>query len=320
MGQVSAAAIYARISSDQEGTGAGVARQVEDCRKLAHDLGWPVAEEYIDNDASAYSGRLRPAYARLLDHIAAQAVDGLLIYHPDRLTRRPKDLEHFLEVADRASLTNIRFVQGSMDLGTGDGLLILRIQVATAAYESANKSRRVRRKLDEVAAKGLPHGGSVRPFGYADDRVTVIPSEAKIIRQLAKRFLAGESLRSLATWMNEQNIPSVTGTSWRSTRLKDILCSPRNAGLRVHRGQIIGPAVWKPIISQEVRDRITARFDEIAKSGRRPARRYLLSGMLRCGRCGTPLYSSAREHTAIRLFVRSGSRRLRPPHRCSRTG
>jgi site-specific DNA recombinase len=36
---VRAAAIYARISSDQDGTSLGVQRQLEDCRKLAADLG-----------------------------------------------------------------------------------------------------------------------------------------------------------------------------------------------------------------------------------------------------------------------------------------
>jgi site-specific DNA recombinase len=53
--KVRAAAIYARISSDVDGSGLGVARQLEDCRKLAESLGWPVAEEYVDNDLSAYS-------------------------------------------------------------------------------------------------------------------------------------------------------------------------------------------------------------------------------------------------------------------------
>jgi hypothetical protein len=48
-----AAAIYARISSDIAGTDAGVQRQVEDCRKFADSLGWPVAGEYVDNDISA---------------------------------------------------------------------------------------------------------------------------------------------------------------------------------------------------------------------------------------------------------------------------
>jgi site-specific DNA recombinase len=52
-----AAAIYARISRDDEGTAAGVGRQVEDCHKLAESLGWEVASKYVDNDISAYSGK-----------------------------------------------------------------------------------------------------------------------------------------------------------------------------------------------------------------------------------------------------------------------
>mgnify|MGYP000662091434 CR=1 FL=1 len=59
-------AIYARISSD-DGTALGVARQVEDCRKLAAELGWQVVDEYEDNDVSAYSGKKRrPAYEAML--------------------------------------------------------------------------------------------------------------------------------------------------------------------------------------------------------------------------------------------------------------
>ena len=46
MARVRSAAVYARISSDQDGTALGVKRQVADCRRLAGELGWPVGEEY----------------------------------------------------------------------------------------------------------------------------------------------------------------------------------------------------------------------------------------------------------------------------------
>jgi site-specific DNA recombinase len=65
------AAVYARISSDQEHLGLGVQRQLEDCRKLPAGRGWTVAEEYTDNNVSAYSGKPRPAYARMLSDLAA---------------------------------------------------------------------------------------------------------------------------------------------------------------------------------------------------------------------------------------------------------
>ena len=73
--------MYARISSDTEGRALGVTRQLEDCRRLADSLGWPVAQEYIDNDLSAYSGKRRPAYEQLLADLANGLRDAVICYH-----------------------------------------------------------------------------------------------------------------------------------------------------------------------------------------------------------------------------------------------
>jgi hypothetical protein len=89
MPDVSAAAVYARIRSDPSGRALGVARQVENCRRLAECLGWRVAQEYVDNDLSAYSGNRRPAYAQMLTDLADALCDAVICYHVDRLTRRP---------------------------------------------------------------------------------------------------------------------------------------------------------------------------------------------------------------------------------------
>lgn len=62
MVEVRAAGVYARISSDPDGTRLGVERQVADCRDLAAAVGWPVAGVYVDNDVSAFSGKTRPGY------------------------------------------------------------------------------------------------------------------------------------------------------------------------------------------------------------------------------------------------------------------
>src|SRR3954451_4788181 len=118
MQNAGAVAIYARISSDSEGTGLGVARQVEDCRRLAASLGWTVAEEYIDNDLSAYDARkVRPAYQRMLADLRDGLRDGVLVYHVDRLTRRPLELEEFIATLDAAKVRHVRFVSGDMNLG-----------------------------------------------------------------------------------------------------------------------------------------------------------------------------------------------------------
>src|SRR5664280_2636329 len=228
---VTAAAVYARISSDVEGGGQGVTRQLEDCRRLAGELGWLVAEEYVDNDLSAYSGKTRPGYERMLADLRDGTRDAVLVYHVDRLTRRPIELEQFVAALDAARVRHVRFVVGDMDLGSGDGLLVA-------------------------------------------------------------RFLAGESLRSLASWLEAEGITTVAGGTWRTPTLRQMLGSPRIAGLRQHRGQVIGPAVWEPIITEQQRDQVLARIDTLSTSGRRSPRRYLLSGLLRCGRCDHVLFLS----------------------------
>ena len=292
---VRAAAIYTRISSDQEGSGLGVERQRQDCQGLADRLGWPVAEVYCDNDVSAYSGKRRPAYVRMLEDVRAGRRDAVVIYHPDRLTRRPVELEEFLQALDAGKVHHVRFVTGDADISTGDGLLMLRIMAAVAANESASKSRRMKRKYQETAERGLPMmGGVSRPFGYEADRMTVNEPEARVIRDLVARYLAGESWRSLTAWTQEQQIQGASGKPWASPALRNMLTSARIAGLREHNGQIVGPAAWPGIITPEQRQAILDLVASRKNSGRRTPRRYVLSGMLRCHRCGGKLFSAAR--------------------------
>ena len=82
-------------------------------------------------------------------------------------------------------MTNVATVTADIDLGNDDGLFMARMFAAFAAKESGRRSARVRRKMQANAAAGLPHGGSLRPFGYDETRMAVVEREAAIIRQLA---------------------------------------------------------------------------------------------------------------------------------------
>lgn len=269
-------------------------RRLEDCRKLAADLGWLVGEEYVDNDFSAFSGKPRPAYLQMLADVASGARDGVLVYDLSRLTRRPRELEEFIEVVDAAKVRHVKFVAGDANLGSGDGLLVARIMGAVAAEESATKSRRVKRKLLQNAEMGLPHGRSLRPFGFDEDAITHRADEAAIIREMATRFVTGESLRSLCTDLDRRGIRTVKGSPWQTHSLRLVLSSPRAAGLRAHNGEVIGKAVWAPILDEDTHRRVLATIESRRVSGRRAPRAYLLSGLLRCGKCGKTLYSSRR--------------------------
>jgi site-specific DNA recombinase len=289
-----AAAIYARISSDPDGQAAGVTRQIEDCRAFAERRCWPVADVYTDNDTSAYSGKRRPEYERMLDDLAAGIRDAVIVYHLDRLHRRPRELEDFLDLCDRTGIRDLACVTGEIDLGTHDGRFHARILGAVARKESDDKSRRLTRKHLELATAGRVSGGGTRPFGYAKDRITVIPQEAAIIEEMAERLLAGDSLRSIAANLNDRGVPTVTGREWTTHSVRQLLYSARISGQREHHSEIVGKASWPAIIKRAHTTRIRALLNDPERRTNRVARKYLLAGLLRCGTCGTTMVSRPR--------------------------
>lgn len=297
--------IYARISQDRAGEGLGVARQLKDCRAEAERRGWPVVAEYVDDDLSAYSGKARPGYKRMLEAIREGEADAVLVWHMDRLHRRPIELEEFAQVCTRAGLDNVVTLNGDVNLANGDGLLMARLLAAVAANESDAKSRRQARKMRELAEQGKPHGGGVRPFGFNGDRSTLNASEADVIAQLAQRLLAGEPLVSLTKWLDETGVRTVTGKPWRSVTVRQLLISPRIAGMREHQGQVIGKAIWPAIIPEATYHQVVALLTDPARRTNRTARRYLLSGLCRCGRCGAKMFT-AYDRGRRRYLCRSG--------------
>lgn len=301
-----AAAIYARISQDRAGEGLGVKRQLADCHAEAERRGWPVVAEFVDDDVSAYSGKNRPGYRAMLEAIREGAVDAVLVWHVDRLHRRPIELEEFVSACTGAGLTDLATVHGDLNLGNGDGLLVARLMAAVAANESDAKSRRSKRKMLELAQAGKPSGGGPRPFGFQSDRVTHDEAEAAVIRDLAARLLAGEPLVSLTQWLQENDVHTVMGKEWRTVTVRNLLMRPRIAGLRVHQGQVIGKAVWPPIITEADHARIVALLTDPSRRTNRTARRYLLSGLCRCGKCGSKMITG-QSRARRRYLCRSGA-------------
>jgi len=208
----------------------------------------------------------------------------------DRLHRHPRELEEFFDVVTAAGIAeNLATVTGEYDLSTGEGRLMARIVGAVARKESDDKSLRLRRKHAELAARGRLAGGGPRPFGFEDDRVTVRPSEAAVVREMAVRVLAGDSLRSVCVDLGSRGVRTSQGNEWGPSGLKQLLMSARISGRREYGGEMF-PAVWPPIIPPEQSDRLRRLLGSRTHSTARAPRRYLLTGgLLRCGRCGAPM-------------------------------
>ena len=300
-----AAAIYCRISQDRTGQGLGVARQEADCRAWAERSGWSVAEVYTDDDLSAYSGKPRPAYRRLLADIGAGRLDGLIVWHPDRLHRSPSELEGFIDVVDRTALPIGTVTAGELDLGTATGRMTARIVGAVARHESEHKSERIRRKALESAELGRPGGGR-RAYGYEADKLTPKEAEAAMIREAASRLLAGDGLRTIVADWNRRGVPTASGRApWGTTTLRTILLSGRIVGMREHHGRMVSKAEWEPILDEVTGMRVRRLLEDPGRSnGGGTARKYLLANMVKCGNCGTVLVArpAIRKGVATRRY------------------
>ena len=317
------AIIYARISRDRVGAGLGVDRQRKDCLELAQRLGLQVVAVYSDNDLSAYSGKPRPGYRRMLADLQTGRATAVLAWHTDRLHRSPRELEEYIDLCERYGVATHTVKAGPLDLATPSGRLIARQLGAHARFESEHQSERARRQKEQMARTGQWMGGR-RPFGYEADGVTVRPSEAAALRQAAEEILAGRSVISIVKEWNQRGITTTAGNRWSITTLRRMLLRARNAGLMEHRGEVVGPAEWPAIIDEPTWRALVAVLGD---PGRRttpgPGRRWLGSGIYECGVCEQE-GNRDRHGRVYRLIAASsgmggkGGRSSVPAYRCSK--
>jgi DNA invertase Pin-like site-specific DNA recombinase len=305
------AAIYVRISRDPDGLRAGVERQEADCRSLCDRHGWEVVAVHVDNDTSAYSGKPRPGYRRLLSDLKRRKVGAVVAWHNDRLHRSPAELEDFIAVVEDTEATVAMVEGGTYDLTSPEGRMSARILGATARYESEHKSARLRRLHLDLAEQGKPSGGA-RPFGY---QITdpwgweVDSTEAELVREAARRVLeVGDTLKGLVNDWNRRGIVTATGGAWNPVGMKRLLVAGRIAGLRTHKGQE-RPAKWPAIVDVTTLDELRAVLsDPSRRTAKSNARTYLLtSGLAVCGfeGCGGAMFARPRAN-GDRCYICAG--------------
>jgi len=286
--------IYTRISLDREGKSESPDRQEQVCRARVEERNWNLVGVYSDPDVSAFKrGAKRPQYERLLKDIKDGVVDCVVVSNLDRLTRGGLSaIGRVLDVLEMRG-GQIVAVDDHLDSSEGAGELIMGVLASIAKKESQNTSARVKAAHRSAASKGRVHSGGSRQFGYERSGV-VIPEEAAIVRELADRIWAGESLRQLAFDLNRRGIKTTQGNQWYSVTVGHMIRSPRLAGLRVYSDgpdrkiRDVFPGDWEPILSQEEHVSLLATMARPLAT-RRSVVRHLLTGLVVCGKCGGAL-------------------------------
>ncbi|UZJ23683.1 recombinase family protein [Rhodococcus antarcticus] len=292
------ALIYTRVSLDRTGDGAAVERQLEACQKLCELRGWTVVGEESDNSISAFSGKERPAWKRVLEALERGTIDVVVAWHLDRMTRSMLDLEALILLAEGKGV-GIATATGDIDLTTDVGRMVARILAAVARAEVERKAARQKLANDQRAAQGKANTAGRRTFGYTREH-ELIEEEAEQIRDAAARVLTGGTVSSITRlWLEAGNTSEGDEPrKWSRQGVKELLLNPRLAGIRIHRGADMGQGEWEPVLDMETHLALKRVLDGPARSvlghtGGREAGT-LLSGILQCEVCDTDMTGSTR--------------------------
>ncbi|MFK4761568.1 recombinase family protein [Microbacterium sp. ZW T5_45] len=303
------AASYARISQKVERD--KVADQHTQNEQHAAARGYRIVARYTDDGISALGHKERPDFERMLADAETGAFAVIVATEEERLARNVEEKLELHAACEVAGVVWDTGRDGYVDPATDSGEFMSTVRAAMGRIESRRKARRQRAASDARAAEGAP---TARPgYGYRREtgRDVVVEAEAAVIREAARRILDGDSLRSIATDFNARGIASPrTGEQarkaerqdlaapppipWQGITLRQMIRRPSLAGLRTHRGKVVGtfnPELHPPIIDEDTHARIEALLTDPNRAqgtgGRTPV--HLLSGLAKCGRCGDTL-------------------------------
>lgn len=324
------AAIYARYSTERQSE-SSITDQLRVCSDYAVRQGWEVGPQYTDEGISGAAFGNRPGAQALEQFALAGSCNVILVTDLTRLSRSSGDLSKFI---DRMRFRKVRIV------GVQDGYDSLsrtaRMQAGLSGIMSeefrAMIADRTRSALSIRAEAGQSTGG--RAYGYRDH-------EGEIVKEVFRRYAAGESLKVIVSDLNRRSVPS-PGATWRRTEraahgrwlvsaLHALLQNERYVGRLIwnrsawHKDPDTGkrhrverpPSEWviqeiEPLIDQDTWGSVQARFSPTG-SGRGGVPRYLLSGLLECAICGSKfIVYGGSQHRYI-----CGTRHAGGEHACS---
>jgi site-specific DNA recombinase len=338
-----AAAIYTRVSSDRQKENHTIESQTAALVEYAEAHGYAVPSEWIFQD-EGYSGAslVRPGLETLRDLAAQGQITAVLIYSPDRLSRK---YAYQVLLGEELSRCGVEVIFLKSPAGTSpEDQLVVQFQGMIAEYERAQIAERSRRGKRHRAHQGLVNVLSGAPYGYRYMRKTdssaayyeVLESEAGVVRMVFEMYTQERlSINAIARLLNKRGISTKTGkTRWERSVVWAMLRNPAYEGKACYgkteqspRQRITRPLRQKNGISKRTnchRDRPRADWIEVCvpalvsketfalaqeqltknkhHSPRRTIEPTLLQGVLVCQQCGYALYRTSTRTSKRKLY------------------
>jgi DNA invertase Pin-like site-specific DNA recombinase len=251
--------------------------------------GWVLTCSYSDR----MSGKRldRPGLQQALHDARTGRYDLLLVFKVDRLARSTGGLAKVLEELDAGGVA-FRSASEPFDTSTAAGRMMMQMLGVFAEFEREMIVERTRMGLTRKAARGEWTGGTP-PFGYrydAESQVLIpVPVQAALVQRIftlyVDRRLGSAAISGL---LNDTGQLTRRGRRWTPNRVLGVLRNPTYIGQLPFNGER-HQASHEPLIDRELFERAQLLLTERSDSARAQAANatdYLLTGFLRCQRCG----------------------------------
>jgi site-specific DNA recombinase len=337
------AVIYARVSSDKQKDENTIASQTAALREFARQQGFAVPDEWVIED-EGYSGAtlIRPGLEKVRDLAAEGQIDAVLVYSPDRLSRKYAYQVLLLEELGRNNVRTL-FVKAPQTTTPEDQLLV-QFQGMIAEYERAQILERSRRGKRHRAMQGVVNVLCGAPYGYRYIRKSdrgpaayeIIEAEAAVVRMIYEHYtVRGLSIGGITRLLNAQGVPTRKRVSrWERSVVWAILRNPAYKGTACFNKTKLAPRqrITRPIrLRGGVAPRESAKQDrpreewiEIpvpaiiteecfvlaqerlhankVNAPRRTVTPSVVQGLVACRKCGYALYRTSTRTSARKIY------------------
>jgi site-specific DNA recombinase len=292
-------ATYTRISTDEAHQPYSLEAQAKRLAAYAESQeGWRIVCRFTDQMSGATLERR--GLERALREAEAKRFDLLLVYRVDRLSRSVRGLAQILEQLDGAGVL-FRSATEPFDTATSAGRMMVQMLGVFAEFERATITDRVIAGMERKAGRGEWTGGGL-PFGYRLDAerrfLEPDPAEAPVVAEVFRRYAERlEGSASIARWLTERGYRTKRGKPFNVPAVLTILRNRAYLGEVYFRGRHY-PAPHEPLVDPALFERageILRERGEDASLRRSNQSDYLLTGLVKCARCGKR-YAGAAAH------------------------
>lgn len=312
------AVIYARCSTEEETQKDALTKQVQEAMECVRQKNWILVDSYVES-RSGTSTKGRKEYTRLFEDIGKNKFDIIVIKSQDRLMRNTMDW--YLFVNRLTSCGKKLYIYIEQKFYTQDDALVTGIKAILAE----EYSRELSKKLNNAHRNRQKTGSTVlitnNAYGYKklpDKSVIIVEEEAKVKRRMYELCATGYGCRRISAILEKEGIYNRKGNPFHDADIRRMIRNPMNKGTvvmnRFHYDfdtkqikkvpeeeqfvykdripAIVSEELWKKANEEMDKRRHQKKQDKEERSN--TTGRYLFSGKIYCGICGSVYYRTVR--------------------------